>query len=220
MTSEDLVRAIIWIGLFVLVAGPVHECAHAFTAWKLGDGTAKLFGRVTLNPIPHIDPVGALMIVVSSLAGWGLGWAKPTPVNPYNLRGRHADSIVAAAGPISNLGLAFIFAVLYRVLPDQAADIYAYTRSVPGILSLICVYGVTLNVGLMIFNLIPVPPLDGSHVLLDFLDPRTSMQLRPIFSQYGIFLLFLIIIPFGGQSVVGAIFEKVAAPFIRFLLGW
>ena len=98
MSSVDLSRIVIWIGLFVLVAGPVHECAHAFAAWKLGDGTAKMFGRVSLDPIRHFDPVGGTLLIASivlSQGGFGFGWAKPTPVNPLNLRGRYADTIVS-----------------------------------------------------------------------------------------------------------------------------
>ena len=89
--------------MFVLISGPVHECAHAFTAWKLGDGTAKLFGRITLDPIKHFDPIGGTLLIASVILGLisqagiaGFGWAKPTPVNPYNLRGRYADTMVAA----------------------------------------------------------------------------------------------------------------------------
>ena len=104
----------IFMGLFLLISGPVHECAHAYTAWKLGDGTARLFGRVTLNPVAHFDPLGAGMILLSSLAGFGIGWAKPTPVNPYNLRGRYANTMVSVAGPLSNLALAMVFAIGLR----------------------------------------------------------------------------------------------------------
>src|ERR1035437_6040932 len=123
LSSDDLARAVIWIGMFVLISGPVHECAHAFTAWKLGDGTAKLFGRITLDPIKHFDPIGGTLLIASVLLGLishssigGFGWAKPTPVNPYNLRGRYADTIVAAAGPLSNLALAAVCAIGFRIL--------------------------------------------------------------------------------------------------------
>ena len=110
-------QSVVWVVLFLLIAGPVHECAHAVAAWRMGDGTARMFGRITLNPIVHFDPVGGSLLAVSALLGGaGFGWAKPTPVNPYNLRGRHADSIVAAAGPVSNLVLAALFAIPFRIL--------------------------------------------------------------------------------------------------------
>jgi Zn-dependent protease len=122
LNSEYLSEAVIWIGMFLLVSGPVHECAHAFTAWKLGDGTAKLFGRVSLDPFRHFDPIGGTLLIVSVMLGAlagspiGFGWAKPTPVNPYNLRGRYADTMVAVAGPLSNLALACICAIAFRIL--------------------------------------------------------------------------------------------------------
>ncbi len=211
--QQTILNIGLFLALFLFVSAPVHECAHAFTAWRLGDGTAKLFGRVTLNPVPHFDPVGSLMIVLSSAVGFGIGWAKPTPVNPYNLRGRHAESIVAAAGPISNLGLAIIFAIIYRAIPDQAFGLNYYDRTIPGIVSLIALYGTELNVGLLVFNLIPVPPLDGSHVLLDFVDRRTSMQLRQVFDQYGFLLLLVLIVAGGG------LLSRLSAPILTALLG-
>ncbi len=219
-STDQLIQVALFAGMFLLISGPIHECAHAFTAWKLGDGTAKLFGRVTLNPIVQFDSFGALMIVIAGLSGFGLGWAKPTPVNPYNLRGRYGDSIVAAAGPVSNLALAAVFGVLYRVIPDQAAGLTLYIRSPAGIVSLICLFGVVLNVGLFLFNLLPIPPLDGSHVLFDLLDPQTARQIRPVLQQYGILILFLVIFPFGQTSIAGIVMDRVGFPIMRLFLGW
>jgi len=101
---------------------------------ELGDGTARLFGRVTLNPIAHFDPLGAGMILLSSLAGFGIGWAKPTPVNPYNLRGRYASTMVSVAGPVSNLALAMVFAIGLRLLSGSWAfwgGTFYYDSTVP-----------------------------------------------------------------------------------------
>jgi Zn-dependent protease len=217
LNSLHLAEAVIWIVLFLLISGPVHECAHAFVAWKLGDGTAKLFGRVTLDPIKHFDPVGGTLLVVSVLLNAlggspvGFGWAKPTPVNPYNLRGRHADSLVAAAGPFSNLVLAAIFAVGFRLL--WAANFFPDNTSAGDMATLVCLVGMELNIVLMIFNLIPIAPLDGSHVLLDFLNPRTANDVRGFMNQYGLILLILVVL-FAGQIVV-----PLLIPIVNFLAG-
>jgi Zn-dependent protease len=215
--SLQIAEAVIWIALFVLIAGPVHECAHAFTAWRLGDGTAKLFGRVTLDPIVHFDPIGGTLLIASvllSLTGrgfGGLGWAKPTPVNPYNLRGKYADTMVAAAGPLSNLALAAVFAIGFRILLNQGIG---PGNTSPGeMLSLVCYMGVQLNVVLLIFNLIPVPPLDGSHVLLDLLDPRTARSVKIFMDQYGLFLLVGVVL------LAGRIIFPIGDPIISALLG-
>jgi Zn-dependent protease len=217
LNSENLSAAIVWIALFFLVAGPVHECAHAFTAMRLGDRTAKMFGRVTLDPVAHFDPVGGSLLAVTALlsaAGGSpvaFGWAKPTPVNPYNLRGRYADAMVAAAGPLSNLGLAILFAIGYRIL--DANGIYADNHSPIDMLQLVFRTGVVLNVVLMIFNLLPIAPLDGSHVLLDVVDPATAPQLRTFFDQYGLIVL-LVVVLFAGR-VISPIF----VPIVNALLG-
>jgi Zn-dependent protease len=190
---------------------------HAFTAWKLGDGTAKLFGRVSLDPVRHFDPVGGTLLIVSvalgALAGSpvGFGWAKPTPVNPYNLRGRYADTMVAVAGPFSNLALACVFAVGFRVL--WADGIQPDNLSAIDMLQLVFFIGVELNIVLMLFNLIPIPPLDGSHVLFDLLDPRTAHDVRNFMNQYGLMILILVVI-FAGQIIF-----PLLNPIVGFLIG-
>ena len=141
-----------------------------------------------------------------------VGWAKPTPVNPYNLRGRHADSMVAAAGPLSNLALAAIFAIAFRVLWATQA-IWPDNTSPINMLQLVFFTGIELNVLLMVFNLIPIPPLDGSHVLFDFLDPRTAHDLRNTMNQYGMILLIVIVL-FAGQFI-----GPVLVPIVNFLAG-
>jgi len=217
LNSLVVAQAVIWIGMFLLISGPVHECAHAFVAWKLGDGTAKLFGRVTLDPIKHFDPVGGTLLAVSVLLNAvggspiGFGWAKPTPVNPYNLRGRHADSMVAAAGPLSNLALAAACAVGFRVLWANGA--FPDNTSVQNIVELVFFLGIELNVVLMLFNLIPIAPLDGSHVLFDVLDPRTAHDVRNFMNQYGLMLLVLVVL------LAGRIIVPVLVPIVNFLAG-
>jgi Zn-dependent protease len=236
LTSDQFAQVIIWVGLFLAVSGPVHESAHAYAAWRLGDGTAKLFGRLTLNPIVHFDPVGGLMLVFSAFVSggtFGFGWAKPTPVNPYNLRGRHADALVALAGPASNLALAAVFAIVLRVIGPgniliHNGELYRFvyngqivsTMPTPlGLLSLVCYTAVQLNVVLAVFNLIPIPPLDGSHILYDLLSPRTVHDIRPYLDQYGFVFLILLIIPLGNVSVLSQIFSAIGLPIISLLVG-
>jgi Zn-dependent protease len=218
LNSERLAEAVIWVGMFLLISGPVHECAHAFSAWKLGDGTAKLFGRVSLDPIRHFDPIGGTLLIGSVLLGLassgttiGFGWAKPTPVNPYNLRGRYADSIVAAAGPLSNLALAAVCGIGFRIL--WANGIEPNNLSVANMIQLVFYMGVWLNVVLMIFNLIPIPPLDGSHVLFNVMNPRSAHELREFMNQYGLMLLIVVII------LAGRLISPIATPIVSFLIG-
>jgi Zn-dependent protease len=132
-------------------------------------------------------------------------------VNPYNLRGRHADSIVAAAGPISNLILAGLFAIALRFM--LAGGYYAYNDNVPDLITLVLLVGVEINVVLAVFNLIPVAPLDGSHVLLDFVSPRTAMELRVFMNQYGLLLLVFVII------MASRIIWPIGVPIVNFLAG-
>jgi Zn-dependent protease len=186
---------LILIGFFLLVGFPIHEFAHALAAWWLGDGTAKLFGRLTLNPIVHFDPLGGMMLVISVLfGGLIIGWAKPTPVNPANLRDRrNGEVIVALAGPASNLLMALLGALVLRLLlPSEA--------SVPPRLLVLLFDFVLFNVMLGVFNLIPIPPLDGSTLLFRVVSPATAWRLRPVLAQYG-FLILLLVVLLGGQLI-------------------
>jgi Zn-dependent protease len=186
--------SIILIAIFLLVAFPVHEFFHAYAAYRLGDGTAKLFGRLTLNPIVHFDPLGGLLLIVSVLSsGFVFGWAKPTPVNPSNLRDRrNSEVIVALAGPASNLVMALIAAVVIRAL--NATGIL---DQLPQLAFQILFYFVLFNILLAIFNMIPIPPLDGSTLLWRFLPPQTVWQWRPILTQYGFIILLVFIFTIG-----------------------
>jgi Zn-dependent protease len=180
---------IILIGIFLLVAFPVHEFAHAYVAYRLGDGTAKMFGRLTLNPVVHFDPLGGLFLVVTALLPGGLlfGWAKPTPVNPSNLRDRrNGEVLVALAGPASNLIMASLAAIVVRLL--LAAHI-----TVPSLVGEILINFVLFNIALAVFNLLPIPPLDGSNLLFRFLSPQQAWQWRPVLQQYGFIILIIVI---------------------------
>ena len=187
---------IILIAIFLLIAFPVHEFAHAYTAYRLGDGTAKMFGRLTLNPVAHFDPLGGLLLIVSVLAsGFVFGCAKPTPVNPSNLRDRrNSEVLVALAGPASNLVMACLAALVFRVL-----DATGIGEQMPLLVTEVLFYFVLFNILLAIFNMIPIPPLDGSTLLWRFLPPQVAWQWRPILTQYGFIILLLFIFTIGSR---------------------
>jgi Zn-dependent protease len=214
-SPEQLVVGVIVLGVFLLVAFPIHEFAHAFAAFRLGDHTARMFGRLTLDPRAHFDPAGGLMLAVSILLlGFGFGWAKPTPVNPMNLRGgRWGEAIVSAAGPLSNFILAVAGSIPLRYI--YAVDMDA------GLVEPTLRLFVLINLLLMVFNLIPIPPLDGSKVLFAFLDPRTAWRVRPVLEQYGFLILIAaIFLPiFGGSTLIGLVFDSVMVPLFRLLVG-
>jgi Zn-dependent protease len=216
LRADQLVSSLIAAGLILLISFPVHEAAHAYTAWRLGDSTARLFGRITLNPLVHFDPAGGILLILSSLIGFGIGWAKPTPVNPNNLRGgRWSEAVVAAAGPLSNLVLAALGAIPWRLLLASGTE-------VPAVVTLVLRDFVIINVALLLFNFLPVPPLDGSRVLFAFLSPRAQWRWRPVLEQYGILILiavaFLPVLP-GGETVFQAVFLRIGGPLINALVG-
>jgi Zn-dependent protease len=214
-TLETLVASLIVLAMFLLIAFPIHEFAHALAAFQLGDGTARLMGRLTIDPRAHFDPTGALLLAISLLVfGGGIGWAKPTPYNPMNLRGgRWGEAIVSVAGPISNFILAIAAAIPLRYIYATGMDV--------GLLEGVLRLFIAVNLLLMVFNLIPIPPLDGSKVLYAFLEPRTAYQVRSVLEQYGlIILLGAIFLPiFGGNTLIGVIFGEVFGPLMRLLVG-
>jgi Zn-dependent protease len=215
--SEDFVARVIVVAIMLLVGFPVHEFAHALAAYRLGDSTAKLFGRLTLNPVAHFDPLGGILLAVSFIgSGFGFGWAKPTPVNPANLAGgRRGEAMVAAAGPLSNLVLAAAAALPLRFIlatPELSAQI-------PGLVILVLFLFVYINLVLMIFNLLPIPPLDGSKVLFAFLPPRLAWQWRPILEQYGFILLLLLFFLPPGNSIGGRILGPILDALFSVLVG-
>jgi Zn-dependent protease len=218
---QDILPAAIVVAIMLLVGLPVHEFSHALAAYRLGDGTAKLFGRLTLNPIAHFDPMGGTLLALTFLGSaatggaLGFGWAKPTPVNPLNLQGgRRGEAIVAAAGPISNLVLAIAGAIPLRFVlanPQLAGP--------NDLLLLVLYYFVQINLLLMVFNLIPIPPLDGSKVLFAFLDRRTEYQVRPFLEQYGFIILIALLFFPPGNSIGGQIIRPIINAFSSLLVG-
>lgn len=203
--------------LTLIIAFTIHEFAHAWTATMYGDDTPRLYGRLTLNPISHLDPIGSLMLLIA-----GFGWAKPVPVDPYVLerRSRSAYMLVSLAGPFSNLLLAILAAIPFRlgllsieyafipnenILPTQEQFVYEF---------------ILINVLLFLFNLIPIAPLDGEKILSYLLPPSMASSyeaLRP----YGPLLLMVIIfvLPFIGINILGAILYPAMDLILSFLLG-
>ena len=175
----------VWIIIF-MVSGSLHEFGHAYAAYRLGDTTAEEAGRLTVNPIAHVDPLGLLMLILSSIAGFGFGWMKPVPVSPWRLAQPRRDlMIISAAGPASNLLQAIVLFMVARLLH---ADPLSPALGMPGAQSpLVSFFGiaVVLNVCLALFNLIPVRPLDGFAVLNGLLPHDTSIGFEQVMGRYG-----------------------------------
>lgn len=165
----------------VIIGLTVHEFSHAYVGYLCGDPTAKNQGRVSFNPLKHIDPIGFIMIVLL-----GFGWAKPVEFRKDRLRDPYADSIkISLAGPLSNAVLGFVFAAVYVILSNYLSpEQYGY-------LFLAILYGMTVNWGLFVFNMLPIPPLDGSHVFLAAYEDRPWY---PQFARAGMAILFVILI--------------------------
>jgi len=187
----------------LLVGLTFHEFSHALVADNLGDRRPRAMGRLTLNPIAHVDPIGALMLVVA-----GFGWAKPVMVNPAALRGgRRSMALVAFAGPIANVVVATVFAVVFRAM-DLAGISNGFALNLVALI-------VQLNILLAIFNLIPIPPLDGYNVALAYLPSRQALIVQQ-YAPYGVIALLLLIFIPGSplRAILG-----LAAPVTRVLIG-
>jgi Zn-dependent protease len=186
-------QIMIWFVVF-LFSLTVHECAHAWAAERVGDPTARYLGRVTLNPLPHIDLFGTIIfpLIAITTGGWMFGWAKPVPYNPINLRDRKWGEIfIAAAGPLSNLLLVIVFLVLAKVifrtsLVNSLGDLADPIGTMLGV-------GMSLNIILAVFNMIPVPPLDGSKVLMNLLPDSVAESYAQVPDWAGFIVLFLLI---------------------------
>ncbi len=181
MSTEIVIFQII----VLIYSAIIHEYMHGWMAERLGDNTAKNLGRLTLNPIPHIDPIGSILlpfILLASGASFVFGWAKPVPYNPYNLRDqKYGGAKVALAGPMANLMVAIFFGMILRFVPLLNPNMSYFIQII-----------VFINLLLMIFNLVPIPPLDGSKVIMPFL-PAKIQEKYIILERYGLFLVFAFI---------------------------
>ena len=214
MSPEQLIPHLVIYMVVLLLAISAHEAAHAWMSYKFGDDTARLLGRITLNPVAHTDPIGTLLIpivgfVFSAMGGGRLpliGWGKPTPVNPLRWRNKDlANVMVSIAGILANLLIAIIaFTIFKALLMSGAVHLMADSTQEPVILFLDNL--LMMNISLAVFNLLPFPPLDGSKVLETFLPP--SMQpMLDFLEQYGYWLLILL--------MYMGVFSLIITPILR-----
>lgn len=188
----ELLNQILPFALKFLIIFPsiiLHEVAHGYMAYRLGDPTAKHAGRLTLNPIAHIDPIGTIILpaVLILTTGGFIGWAKPVPFNPMYFRNRRqGEMLVGIAGPATNLAIAIVFGLMVRFIPSPAEGISL--GDISSVYSIL-VYIAWANLALLFFNMIPIPPLDGSRVLQHFL-PDTLRNAYQSLERYGFMILF------------------------------
>lgn len=201
--SDPMAFVTLFIGLVISIT--IHEFAHAWTADCLGDPTPRSQGRVTLNPLSHLDPIGTIMLLVTRF-----GWGKPVEFDPYNLKEPVRDTaLIALAGPLSNIILAMLLAILIRF------NFIPIDWLVVGTVQVIFI-----NVVLAIFNLIPVYPLDGSKILLAVLPRDTALEYDDFMHRYGMFVLLAMILPWaGGTSPVSALISPIISTIVSLLLG-
>jgi len=201
------IQSLLLIAPPILLALTFHECAHAYVAHLYGDDTAQKSGRLSLNPLRHLDPLGTIMIFLVQF-----GWAKPVPVNPHNLRNPKIDMLwISAAGPLSNMLLALVSGLLFRLFSDLALT--AERDSVAGLLVLMVFLSLKINLALAIFNVLPIAPLDGSKILYGILPPQFGKMIFAL-DRYGPFILLGLIIfsRAAGVSILG----RLIWPFVDF----
>lgn len=204
---------ILWIGsniLVLLFSVSLHESAHAWVAEKRGDSTGKLLGRVSLNPLRHLDPVGSFLVpMIGIFTGAPVfGWAKPVPVNPANLPDFRKDQLlISLAGPVSNVLAAVFFFLMFKLLAGPAGLLEGFSGIGLGIVVMICQIGFLINIILAVFNLIPIPPLDGSWVLAGLLPSKYISHFESI-RPYGFFILLLLLVTGGIGFVLGPILNS------------
>jgi Zn-dependent protease len=204
-------------GVILFTAFPVHEFAHAWVADHFGDNTPRLNGRLTLNPLKHLDPIGSLLMIVV-----GFGWAKPVPINPFVLQRRSSSATmwVSLAGPMSNFLMAIIGAVFFRIGLVSTSDIGLVPgRMLPTVALFLYIF-ITTNLWLMLFNLLPLAPLDGEKVLDYFLPPSAARVLENI-RPYGpmILMVILFVLPMVGIDVIGKVIQPAFTFLTRLLIG-
>jgi Zn-dependent protease len=201
---------LITMGILILTSIPIHEWAHAWSAYQLGDDTAALRGRLTLNPLAHLDPLGTF-----SLLFLGFGWGKPVPVSPYRLRGnrRASRALVSVAGPFSNLVMAMVAAIPFRLGWVNANLFAASSINLESIL----LQFIYINLGLMVFNLLPIPPLDGSRVLV-WLLPGPWADAIDQLERFGGMAMMLIILLLSRVGILSMLIRPIFNFMLRALL--
>ena len=183
--------------VFILIAISIHEFAHAWVADRLGDPTPRLDGRLTLNPLAHLDPIGTLALLLI-----GFGWGKPVAIDPYNLRRPRRDqALIALAGPASNLLATLAATAIYHLFPNSQFFHLIFTFA-------------AINLSLALFNLLPLAPLDGSKIILGFLPPEKAIEWEAFVASYSLPLLLLALLPLFGPSLI----NRLLGPLISFCL--
>ncbi len=224
LTQERLIKILVRLFIIFMIL-PLHEFAHAWTANKLGDDTAKYQGRMTINPLAHIDPIGALCLLVG-----GFGWAKPVPIDPSRFNRKHSMrfgvAITALAGPVSNLIAGFIGMILFRIY-DLSSFYQNYNiekmageavRNGPELMKYMLSAFVSINIGLALFNLIPIPPLDGSKILSYFTSAKVDRWFQQNEMVIRIVFLFLIVSPILSGPLL--LLSKLVYKGFWFLTNW
>ncbi|WP_218813682.1 site-2 protease family protein [Rickettsiella endosymbiont of Dermanyssus gallinae] len=199
-------KIILWV-IPLIFAITVHETAHGWVASKCGDPTAKLLGRLTLNPIKHIDPIGTIVVpaILFFLGGFIFGWAKPVPITWRNLKNPRRDmALVAAAGPLANLGMAFLWVAVAKLGIGMHSAPFAYMGQI----------GISINLVLMLLNLIPIPPLDGSRVVASLLSPAMAYRFNQL-EVYGFLILVLLLASGLLARLLGPILQGLLSVFFR-----
>ncbi|OIP87516.1 hypothetical protein AUK05_01135 [Candidatus Shapirobacteria bacterium CG2_30_35_20] len=188
---------IVFSAIGLLIAVTIHEFSHALTADRLGDPTPRAMGRLTLNPLAHLDPLGTLMIFIAHF-----GWGKPVPIDPYNFKNPRRDEIlVSLAGPTSNFIFMIAISLIIRFIPMSIFSYVLYTFAIT-------------NLYLGVFNLLPIPPLDGSKVFLNLMSVEKSYEWQKAFDRYGFFIVAAcLFLPVGGSNIISLI----VTPIVQFL---
>ena len=212
---NTILQLLIQIPILLLTL-TIHEFSHGYVAYLFGDDTAKRAGRLTLNPISHIDPIGLLMLFIVHI-----GWAKPVPVNPYNFTNQKRDmAITAAAGPVSNFVMAIILSVIFNLLKTVNPDLLYSGSAIAQFFTSMLVYAILINLALGIFNLIPIPPMDGSKILGGFLSDEAYYKYTAQERKGAQILMIIFVVSYVFKlNLIGAIIMPPLNFFLKLLTG-